>query len=63
MNFNDLNEPEIELIELLRSLPPYSKVEINLDDKGKANTLRVHTSRTAILKGNIGKYDSTRTTD
>ena len=61
MNFNDLKDSERELIELLRSAAPYTKVEININENGQTNTLRVHTSRTVILKSNIGYAGPTST--
>ena len=44
-----LTENEKKLIEMLRELPPYGKIEITADKDGKYDTFLVHKSQKIIL--------------
>lgn len=45
-----LSHNEIKIIEELRNLPPYGKIEITADQTGKFDTYLVHKSQKIILK-------------
>lgn len=46
----ELTKNEIELIQMLRSLPPYGKIEITADPNGKFDSYLVHRSQKLVLK-------------
>lgn len=45
----ELTHNEIEIIKLLRNLPPYGKIEISTDQNGKYDTYLVHKSQKIVL--------------
>lgn len=45
-----LSSAEQKIIEDLRNLPPYGKIEITADQNGKYDTYLVHISQKKIVK-------------
>ena len=46
----ELTKNEIAIIEELRALPPYGKIEVTADQNGKYDTYLVHKSQKIVLK-------------
>lgn len=45
-----LSEAEKQIIEDLRKLPPYGRIEITADQTGKKDTYLVHISQKKVIK-------------
>ena len=48
----ELTLVEKQIVELLRSLPPYCKIEITTDQNGKYDSYLVHKSQKIVLNPN-----------
>lgn len=52
-----LTDNEKYIIETLRSLPPYAKVEITADPNGKYDSYLVHKSQKVVLSNKINSTE------